>query len=108
MHEAKKNLSHLVEAAVRGEPFIIARSGKPAVRVTAIDAPRSAQRIGFMEGEFSVPEEFDTMGAAQNPIHVREGRLNLLNKPPAQSYKASCACTPPKLRRTWRHKTHRR
>lgn len=65
MHEAKTNLSRLVEAAVQGEPFIIARSGKPAVRVTAIEAPHSARRIGFMEGEFSVPEDFDTMGAEQ-------------------------------------------
>ena len=51
--------------AVQGTPFIIARSGKPAVRVPAVDAPRSAHRIGFMEGEFSVPEDFDAMGAAQ-------------------------------------------
>ena len=65
MHEAKTNLSRLVEAAVQGEPFIIARSGKPAVKVTAIEAPRSARRIGFMEGEFSVPEDFNTMGARQ-------------------------------------------
>ncbi len=65
MHEAKTNLSRLVEAAVQGEPFVIARSGNPAVRVTAIEAPRSARRIGFMEGEFSVPEDFDTMGAEE-------------------------------------------
>lgn len=65
MHEAKTNLSRLVEAAVQGEPFIIARSGKPAVRVMAIEAPPSARRIGFMEGAFLVPEDFDSMGAEE-------------------------------------------
>ena len=31
MHEAKTHLSRLVEAAANGEPFIIARAGKPVV-----------------------------------------------------------------------------
>ena len=29
MHEAKTHLSRLVKAAAEGEPFIIARAGKP-------------------------------------------------------------------------------
>ena len=39
MQVAKTNLSRLVEAAANGEPFIIARAGKPMVKVVAIDAP---------------------------------------------------------------------
>ena len=39
MHEAKTHLSRLVEAAANGEPFIIARAGKPVVKVVAVDAP---------------------------------------------------------------------
>jgi len=38
IHEARTNLSRLVEAAVRGEPFVIARAGKPLVKVEALDA----------------------------------------------------------------------
>ena len=65
MHEAKTHLSRLVEAAANGEPFIIARAGKPLVKVVAVEAPHSGamRRIGFLEGKVSVPEDFDRMGA---------------------------------------------
>ena len=63
MHEAKTQLSRLVQAAVEGEPFIIARSGKPLVKVVSIDAPAgAAQRTGFLP-DISVPADFDRMGA---------------------------------------------
>ena len=38
MHEAKTHLSRLVKAAADGEPFVIARAGKPAP-VTSGRAP---------------------------------------------------------------------
>jgi prevent-host-death family protein len=64
MHEAKTHLSRLVEQAAGGEPFIIARAGKPLVKVVALDTPDGAQvqRLGFLRGEISVPEDFDSMG----------------------------------------------
>lgn len=65
IHEAKTQLSRLVEQAAKGEPFVIARAGKPLVKVVALDAPESAQRLGFMLGEIAVPDDFDAMGAAQ-------------------------------------------
>ena len=37
MHEAKTQLSRLVADAAAGEPFIIARAGKPLVKVVAVD-----------------------------------------------------------------------
>jgi prevent-host-death family protein len=63
IHEAKTQLSRLVEQAAGGEPFIIAKAGKPMVRVTAIDAPAEVRRLGFLEGEIEVPDDFDIMGA---------------------------------------------
>ena len=63
IHEAKTNLSKLVYRASRGEPFIIARAGKPLVRVTPIDAPIKPKRLGFMAGQIKVPDDFDTMFA---------------------------------------------
>jgi prevent-host-death family protein len=63
IHEAKTQLSRLIEGAVRGEPFIIAKAGKPLVRVTAVEAPTHPQRTGFMEGEILIPEDFDRMAA---------------------------------------------
>ena len=66
MHEAKTYLSRLVEAAANGEPFIIARAGKPIVRVIAVDAPASgARRTGFLAGQVAVPADFDHMGSAE-------------------------------------------
>ncbi len=63
MHEAKTHLSRLVEGAVRGEPFIIARAGKPLVQVTTLEPqPRkSPVQFGFAKGQWTVPEDFDTM-----------------------------------------------
>lgn len=65
IHEAKTQLSKLVDGAVNGKPFVIAKAGKPLVKVMALDAPTTPKRIGFLEGEISVPDDFDTMGAAK-------------------------------------------
>ena len=67
IHEAKTHLSRLVEAAAKGEPLIIAKSGKPLVKVTALDAPVAGKikRLGFMAGQIAVPDDFDRMGSAE-------------------------------------------
>jgi len=64
IHNAKTNLSRLVDRAAKGEPFIIAKAGKPLVKVVPIDQPAATQikRLGFMTGQFSVPDDFDRMG----------------------------------------------
>jgi prevent-host-death family protein len=64
VHEAKTHLSRLIERAAKGEPFIIARAGKPLVKVTSIDAPASGavRRLGFMAGQVRVPDKFNHMG----------------------------------------------
>lgn len=62
IHEAKTQLSRLVDRASKGESFVIARAGKPLVKVTAIDAPSRPKRLGFLEGEIRVPRDFDRMG----------------------------------------------
>lgn len=64
IHEAKTQLSKLIEQAVKGESFIIAKAGKPMVKVIKIDAPEasSKKRLGFMAGQISTPKDFDEMG----------------------------------------------
>jgi prevent-host-death family protein len=64
IHEAKTHLSRLVERAAKGEGFIIAKAGKPLVKVVPLDRrDASAQRrLGFLEGEIAVPDDFDRMG----------------------------------------------
>lgn len=63
IHEAKTHLSQLIEKAVHGEPFIIAKAGKPLVKVTSIESATEGppRRIGFMKGQFKVPRDFDRM-----------------------------------------------
>lgn len=65
IHEAKTQLSRLVEEAAKGESFVIAKAGKPMVKVVALDAPKAARRLGFLEGAFSVPDDFDAMGRVE-------------------------------------------
>ena len=65
IHEAKTQLSKLVDRAAKGEPFIIAKAGKPLVKVVALDAPKTPRRLGFLKGQFKVPEDFNTMGQAE-------------------------------------------
>ena len=63
IHEAKTHLSRLVEQAAKGKPFIIAKAGKPMVKVVPLDDPKSVaeRRFGMLEGQFEVPDDFDTM-----------------------------------------------
>ncbi len=65
IHHAKTHLSRLIDQARQGEPFIIAKAGKPQVMVCAIAPPDTARppRIGFMKGQIKVPADFDTMGS---------------------------------------------
>ena len=67
IHEAKTHLSRLVDQAAGGEPFVIAKAGRPLVKVIALDSPASGEvrRLGFMAGEIQVPADFDRMHAAE-------------------------------------------
>ena len=67
IHEAKTQLSRLVDQAAKGKPFIIAKAGKPLVKVTPLDTPTGQQirRLGFLPGQFSVPDDFDEMGSSE-------------------------------------------
>lgn len=66
IHEAKTHLLRLVEQAANGEPFIIAKAGKPLVKVCAIESSTTGERrLGFLDGQIKVPDDFDTMGAEE-------------------------------------------
>ena len=67
IHDAKTQLSRLVEQAARGEAFIIAKAGKPMVKVVPLNQAEmgTASRLGFMAGEISVPDDFDQMGSTE-------------------------------------------
>ncbi|WP_439544982.1 type II toxin-antitoxin system Phd/YefM family antitoxin [Sandarakinorhabdus sp.] len=62
IHDAKTHLSRLIGDVEQGASFTIARAGKPAARLVPIKA---VARTGFLVGHFQVPEDFDSMGAAE-------------------------------------------
>ncbi len=74
IHDAKTQLSRLVEQAAKGESFIIAKAGKPMVKVIALNAPEPSQikRFGFMAGQINVPDDFDRMGEG-DVVKIFEG-----------------------------------
>jgi len=73
IHEAKTHLSRLLERAAKGEPFIIAKAGKPLVKVVPLETPEAGQvrRLGFMAGQIAVP---DGTAPASRPHNGYDGR----------------------------------
>jgi prevent-host-death family protein len=65
IHEAKTQLSKLVGRAASGESFVIAKAGKPLVKVSALAAPATPRRLGFLAGDITVPKDFNRMGEAE-------------------------------------------
>ena len=61
IHEAKTQLSSLVAKAAKGEAFVIAKAGKPMVKVIPYAEPVKASRTGFLKDQITVPKDFDRM-----------------------------------------------
>jgi prevent-host-death family protein len=66
MLEAKSSLSRLVEAVESGAEteIIIARNGRPAAKLVAIQPLQTGKRIGIAKGKFVVPDTIDGDEAA--------------------------------------------
>jgi prevent-host-death family protein len=65
IHKAKTELSKLIEQVESGEvaEIIIARNGKPVARLAPLKERHDVKRrLGFLEGEFKVPDDFDDIG----------------------------------------------
>ena len=69
LHDAKTHLSRLVEQAARGQSLVIAKAGKPMVRVMPVDEPGTQRRLGFLSGQavvsIDVKSAFDEEMLAQ-------------------------------------------
>ncbi len=68
IHEAKTHLSRLVDKAFGGEAFIIAKAGKPLVKVIPYDAPKKPNLIGCMKGQAVVGRDVDIKSIARDDI----------------------------------------
>lgn len=73
IHQAKTELSKLVERAESGEEIIIARAGKPAAKLVPLARVRGQRRLGLLDGKFKIPDDFNTPLPA-SLIRAFEGR----------------------------------
>lgn len=59
IHEAKTQLSRLLEEVASGREFVIAKAGKPVARLVPFaDAPQP-KKYGLLKGQFTLPADFD-------------------------------------------------
>ena len=59
VHEAKTQLSRLIERVAGGEEIIIAKSGKPIARLVPYAPKRAVRRPGAMRGKIRIRKNFD-------------------------------------------------
>jgi prevent-host-death family protein len=59
IHAAKTHLSRLVEDVAAGEEVIIAKHGKPMVRLVPLDAAAKKRVLGRLAGKIRIPDDFD-------------------------------------------------
>jgi len=59
LYEARIQRSKLIEAAIAGEEVIIARAGKPVARLSALHSPAHERRLGLLEGQLRIPDDFN-------------------------------------------------
>lgn len=72
MHQAKSTLSRLVERALAGEEIVIARNGKPLVRLTPVPEKRQPRIPGRSKGRIWMAPDFDVM--SEDELADWEGR----------------------------------
>lgn len=59
IYEAKTRLSAIVDEVVAGEEVVLARAGKPLVRLTAIAASKPSDAFGMDRGKVKMAQDFD-------------------------------------------------
>lgn len=59
IHEAKTNLSKLLERVAVGEEVIIAKAGRPVAKLVPLSAEPKTRILGSAKGEFVVPDDFN-------------------------------------------------
>ena len=59
IHEAKTHFSRLVQRALAGEDVVIAKAGKPLVRLVPVQDNCAVRQFGLDKGKFMVPDDFD-------------------------------------------------
>jgi len=75
IHEAKTNLSKLIEATLAGKEVIIAKAGKPVVRLVTF-VPKKKERVpGLLKGKIEIPDNFNDEDEEINKLFYNDGKL---------------------------------
>jgi prevent-host-death family protein len=61
LHQAKTHLSRLVDAAVAGQGVVIAKAGKPMVRLVPFEGPQRPRKLGRYAGQIRIAADFDRL-----------------------------------------------
>lgn len=61
LHEAKTNLSKLVELAAKGEEVIICKAGHPVAKLVAIKTAPKKRKPGIWAGKGKIEKDFDEL-----------------------------------------------
>ena len=72
IHQAKTQLSKLIEKALAGEDVIIAKAGKPVAKLTAYKKPLKPRKLGLLKGKIHVPDNFDDEDEEINKLFYGE------------------------------------
>ncbi len=59
IHEAKTNLSRLIERVQQGEEIVISKAGKPVAKLTGLGHQSKPRTLGLLKGKFKVSDDFD-------------------------------------------------
>ena len=72
VHEAKTNLSKLIEATLHGQDIIIAKAGKPVVKMVAYKKEQKPRKPGLLKGKIEIPDDFTDEDPEINKLFYRE------------------------------------
>ncbi len=59
IHEAKTHLSRLAEDVAAGEEIIVAKAGKPKMKLVPIDHRKKKIKFGALKGKIRISKDFD-------------------------------------------------
>ena len=71
IHEAKTHLSRLIESVIAGEEVVIAKAGKPLVRLIPYKEVKQPRQPGGWKGKVTISNDFD----AELPHDILKGFL---------------------------------
>ena len=59
IHEAKTHLSRLVDEVCEGKEFILAKAGKPLVKLVPLKKAKKKRKPGWLKGKITIAENLD-------------------------------------------------